>query len=269
MQLIFGNAWWSLHMLRLSIFWSLACTLPLYALPGPVVQDLKSISIAQTQANLVANVNPTGLSTSVTFEYSTDSTFASGVLSTAPFIIGSGTSLVEVAAPISSLTPNATYYWRAIATNSAGTNTTAGKQLYYVSVMPSYSQGVHYGKVVINTPRDVWGRVWGGTAPYTYVLDFGDGTSTSGSVTDTDFIQSTHTYTTAGSKNYTLKLTDANGSVCSRSGVIRVLGASTVADRAHFAMEKGLVYFYRNPTVIDADRKYWDVDGDGTERTVG
>ena len=226
--------------------------------PSIVVQNMRSESTSTTQANLVADINPRGLSTSVTFEYSTSSTFASGVLTEGPYNIGSGTSLLELAAPITGLTAGGTYYWRIVATNSSGTYTTGTQQLYKVSVMASYSQGLHYGKMVMNTARDVWGRVWGGVAPYTYVFDFGDGTTASGSVTDTDYIQATKTYTTAGSKNYTLKLTDANGSVCSRSGVIRVLAASTVADRAHMAMEKGLVYFYRNPTVIDADRKYWN-----------
>jgi hypothetical protein len=137
--------------------------------------------------------------------------------------------------------------------------------------MPSYAQGQAYGKAVAGTARDVWGKTWGGVAPYTYQFDFGDGTSASGAVTDTNYIKTTKSYSSAGSKNYTLKITDANGSVSTRSGVIRVLSVSALADRVHLAMEKGLVYFYLNPTVIDADRVYynWSTRGLEDEHTVG
>jgi hypothetical protein len=158
-----------------------------------------------------------------------------------------------------------------VATNSLGTYTTGRQQLYKVSVMPSFTQGQAYGKAIVGTSRNVWGKTWGGVAPYTYQFDFGDGTTASGAVTDTDYIQTTKTYSTAGSKNYTLKITDANGSVCTRSGVIRALSVSSLADRVHLAMEKGLVYFYRNPTVIDTDQVYynWSTKALTDEHTVG
>ncbi|MCX6840566.1 MAG: cadherin domain-containing protein, partial [Verrucomicrobia bacterium] len=226
--------------------------------PAIVIQNMHSDSTSMTRANLVADINPSGNSTSITFEYSTSPTFASGLVLTAgPYNIGSGTSLMEVEAPITGLVATSTYYWRIKATNSFGTVTSGSQQLYKVSVMPSYAQGQAYGKAVAGTTRDVWGKTWGGVAPYTYQFDFGDGTFASGSVTNTDYIQTTKSYSSAGSKNYILKITDANGSVCTRSGVIRVLSVAALADRVHLAMEKGLVYLYRNPTVYDADRLYY------------
>jgi hypothetical protein len=239
--------------------------------PSIVIQNMHSDTTSMTRANLVADINPSGNSTSITFEYSTSATFASGVLTAGPYNIGSGTSLMEVEAPITGLIATNTYYWRIVATNSLGTYTTGSQQLYKVSVMPSYAQGQAYGKAITGTARDVWGKTWGGVAPYTYQFDFGDGTSASGAVTDTDYIKTTKSYSSAGSKNYTLKITDANGSVSTRSGVIRVLSVSALADRVHLAMEKGLVYFYRTPSVTDADRVYynWSTRGITDEHTVG
>jgi hypothetical protein len=226
--------------------------------PSIVIQNMHSDITSTTRANLVADINPSGNSTSITFQYSTSPIFADGLVLTAgPYNIGSGTSLMEVEAPITGLVATSTYYWRIVATNSFGTVTTGSQQLYKVSVMPSYAQGQAYGKAVAGTARNVWGKTWGGVAPYTYQFDFGDGTSANGSVTDTDYILTTKSYSSAGSKNYSLKITDANGSVCTRSGVIRVLSVAALADRVHLAMEKGLVYLYRNSTVKDDDRLYY------------
>ncbi len=239
--------------------------------PSIVIQNMHSDSTSMTRASLVADINPSGDSTSVTFEYSTSPTFASDVLTAGPYNIGSGTSLREVEAPITGLNATSTYYWRIVVTNSLGTYTSGSQQLYKVSVMPSYTQGQAYGKAITGASRDVWGKTWGGVAPYNYQFDYGDGTSASGAVTDPDYIKTTKSYTSAGSKNYTLKITDANGSVCTRSGVIRVLSVSALADRVHLAMEKGLVYLYQNPTVTDADRVYykWGTYALTNEHTVG
>ena len=239
--------------------------------PSIVIQNMHSESTSMTQASLVADINPSGNSTSVTFQYSTSPTFASGVLTAGPYSVGSGNSLSELAAPITGLTATSTYYWRIVATNSLGTYTTGSQQLYKVSVMPSYTQGQAYGKAIAGTTRDVWGKTWDGVSPYTYQFDFGDGTSASGAVTNTDYIKTTKSYSSAGSKTYTLKITDANGSVCTRSGVIRVLSVSSFADRVHLAMEKGLVYFYLSPTVIDTDQVYynWSTNALTDEHTVG
>ena len=44
--------------------------------------------------------------------------------------------------------------------------------------MPSFSQNPNQGNAAINEPIQVWGRIYGGSAPYTtYTLDFGDGSA--------------------------------------------------------------------------------------------
>lgn len=211
----------------------------------------------ETDFNLTATVNPNGADTSVTFQYSTDSTFSAGVSSVGPFNVGSGNSGVEVVGPISGLNAASTWYWRLQATNASGTTNSPAQKIFKVAVMPSYAQGVKYGKVLLGGARNVWGKVWGGTAPYTYEFDYGDGTTATGNVANANYIQTNKTYASSGTKRYTLKVTDASGHVAARSGTIRVLPYQSTADRVDMAIEKGLVYLYNSHTQLDADRVFW------------
>ena len=228
----------------------------------------------ETDFNLTATVNPNGEDTNVTFQYSTDSTFSAGVSSVGPFNVGSGSSGVEVVGPISGLSKASTWFWRLQATNATGTTTTPAQRIFKVAVMPSYAQGVKYGKVLLGSARNVWGKVWGGVAPYTYEIDYGDGTSATGSVTDVNYIQTNKTYATSGTKRFTLKVIDASGHVTARSGTIRVLPYQSTADRVDMASEKGLVYLYRNTVVsgIDAANMLywqWGTNAENSEYNIG
>lgn len=228
------------------------------ALSQPVVTNRSAVSTSSTAAVLKATVNPGGAATSVTFQYSTSATFASDVTTTAAQNIGSGTAGVDITASISALTATSTYYWRVVATNSVGTTTTTGHTLLKVSMMPGYNQNPTYGTTLINTGLTVWGRVQGGTAPYTYVMSYGDGTANnSGSVTDVRFISNSHTFTTSGSKTVTLTVTDSTGASSSRSSVVRVLPTVDLNDRVNMAIEKGLIYLYRNVQTLNSDRMFW------------
>ena len=228
----------------------------------------------ETDFNLTATVNPNGADTSVTFQYSTDSTFSAGVSSVGPFNVGSGNSGVEVVGPISGLNTASTWYWRLQATNASGTTSSTAQRIFKVAVMPSYAQGVKYGKVLLGGARNVWGKVWGGTAPYTYEFDYGDGTTATGNVTDANYIQTNKTYATSGTKRYTLKVTDASGHVAARSGTIRVLPYQSTADRVDMAIEKGLVYLYRTTLVSSIDSANmlywaWGSSAENSEYNIG
>lgn len=232
-------------------------------------------SKSETAFDLIARVNPNGSDTNVTFEYSTNSGFTEGVQSVGPYNIGSGTIEVEITAPASGLGATSTWFWRVVAVNSVNTATSAARQIFKVAVMPSHSQGVKYGKVLVGTSRNVWGRVWGGTAPYTYQINFGDGSApASGAVSDTSYIQADKTYATSGIKRFTLTVTDASGNISARRGTIRVLPDQTTADRVDMAIEKGLVYLYRNKTDSTEDaanRIYWRWGnlGENHSRNIG
>lgn len=127
-----------------------------------------------------------------------------------------------------------------------------------VSVMPSNSQNTSYGNAAINQPIQVWGRAWGGTAPYTYTLTFGDGTpDAGGAVVNPNDIGTAHTFTTAGTKSFTLTVSDSAGATANRSGSIRVYSAPTQDQRVSMAIEKALRYLYLNQNASGADQCFW------------
>jgi phosphodiesterase/alkaline phosphatase D-like protein len=91
----------------------------------PVVEVEGTQNLAETDAVLFAQINPENQDTHYYFEYSTDPTLTSGV-STAPSPPGedispslAGTNVTQGIG--GGLTPNTTYYYRAVASNGTGT----------------------------------------------------------------------------------------------------------------------------------------------------
>ncbi len=85
----------------------------------PTVSSDSPSNIAQTSATLNGTVNPNGLSTTVQFEYGTTVSYGNQIPASQSPLIGS--SGVAVSTVISGLSPNTTYHFRVVATNSAGT----------------------------------------------------------------------------------------------------------------------------------------------------
>lgn len=224
----------------------------------PVISDRLAVTTSSTAATLTAKVNPGGAATSVRFQYSTSAAFDVGLVTTAVQNIGSSTALVNVSASISGLNASTVYYWRVVATNSLNTTTSTGLALLKVSMMPSYTQNPTYANALINTSINVWGRVWGGTAPFTYRMSYGDGsTDITGAVSNVKYITAPHTFTTSGSKTVTLTVTDATGASASRSSVVRVLPSVDLDEKSNIAIEKALVYLYNSAIEQNSDRIYW------------
>lgn len=82
------------------------------ATTGPVT------SIGPTTATATGQVNPNGLATTWYVEYGTTTSYGT---KTAAKSAGSGTTSVDVTAPLSGLTAGTTYHYRVVATNSSGT----------------------------------------------------------------------------------------------------------------------------------------------------
>ncbi len=114
-----------------------------------------------------------------------------------------------------------------------------------VNVMPSYSTSTTYANALAGSPITVWGNVHDGTAPYRYILDYGDGTVDSGDVTDPHFIGNAHTYATAGTKTMTLTVRDAANVIDFDQATIKVYSSSTTQININIGIEKGLVYLYQ------------------------
>jgi hypothetical protein len=87
----------------------------------PTVATNAATSITTNSATLNGTVNPNEVATDAHFEYGTDSTLTSPIL-TPPQAIGAGTTSVPITASLTGLTPGTTNYFRVVATSSAGTS---------------------------------------------------------------------------------------------------------------------------------------------------
>jgi hypothetical protein len=132
------------------------------------------------------------------------------------------------------------------------------------NTMPSYTTSTQFANAIAGEPVAVWGNVQGGTVPYTYKLDFGDGMTETGDVSDPHFIGGDHTYATAGNKTIQLTVYDAAGDSVKDESVIRVFAVATKQIRINMAIEKGLLYLYKN----QYPEGYWS-DGYGNTGATG
>jgi hypothetical protein len=99
----------------------------------PIVSTGSASSITGSSATLGASVNPNGLATTAIFEYGTTTSYGStAAITLSP---NDGVSAQLVNSSISGLTPNTTYHFRVVATNSSGTTTGADNS--FVSGLPA------------------------------------------------------------------------------------------------------------------------------------
>src|SRR5207247_3180914 len=87
--------------------------------PAPAAVTGAASAVTPNGATLNGSVNPNGRSTNWHFEYGTSTGYGS---TTAAQNAGSGTSPVNVSAPVSGLTTGRTYHFRLVATSDRGTS---------------------------------------------------------------------------------------------------------------------------------------------------
>jgi hypothetical protein len=93
----------------------------------PAIADLGAIEIGDTSARMVATIDPRNSDTGYSFQYGTTPALGS---STAPLEIGGGTTPITVSQAIGGLSPDTTYYFRAVATNLTGTTASPSKTFH-------------------------------------------------------------------------------------------------------------------------------------------
>jgi uncharacterized protein (TIGR02145 family) len=113
---------------------------------APIATTSAASSVTQTGATLNGNVNANNLSTTVTFEYGTTTSYGQTINATPNTV--SGSTNTSVSASLSGLTANLTYHFRVKATNSAGTTT--GNDMSFIA-QPTYG--------IIFNPNLIYGTV--------------------------------------------------------------------------------------------------------------
>src|SRR5665213_1942648 len=93
--------------------------LPLVVLGNPSL-------VTESSATLTGSVNPNSRATTYTFQYGTTGNYG---LQSSPASIGSGTASKSVSATLAGLASGTTYYYRLVATSSAGTSVSVGNAL--------------------------------------------------------------------------------------------------------------------------------------------
>ncbi len=144
--------------------------------PGPPdIVTQPEDSITETSANLNGTVDPNGLSSTVWFRYSTTNGTCNGTFGTqyGGWSGYTGTADIDYARAITGLTPNTTYYYCAVGSNSAGTTYGTMETFSTPPLAPIITTdpatSVTNSSAVLNgtinpqgTPADVWYR-WGST----------------------------------------------------------------------------------------------------------
>jgi sugar lactone lactonase YvrE len=114
---------------------------PFSTLPRPHIDFAAAQNLTETEADLVAKINPEGFDTTYHFEWG-EADCASSPCTSVPVPdadIGSGSSDVSVSTHLTGLTANRTYHWRVIATSANGT---VGAEADHTFIYDTSGQGL-------------------------------------------------------------------------------------------------------------------------------
>jgi hypothetical protein len=120
---------------------------------APTVTTTAASSVNDTTATVHGSVNPNGQATTVYFEYGTSTSYGTKTPAASG---GSGTSTRNVSAALRGLTAGASYHFRLVATNAAGT-TSGADQAFTTSGQPVSHTGTSSG--VTDTAATLTGTV--------------------------------------------------------------------------------------------------------------
>jgi uncharacterized repeat protein (TIGR01451 family) len=104
--------------------------------PDSEIETLDVFDVTATTARITGAVNPQGLPTTACFELSTDPDMLTGVTSTDPQDVGSGTTSVDYDQELTGLIPETRYYYRAKATQDGGATFIYGEIKSFVTSFP-------------------------------------------------------------------------------------------------------------------------------------
>jgi hypothetical protein len=97
----------------------------------PRIETQYTSGVTETEAELIAKINPKGLATTYHLEYGTTASYGQ---STAEAEVGADETSHSLTTKLQGLAPDTTYHWRTVATNSHGTTT--GKDSTFTTLAP-------------------------------------------------------------------------------------------------------------------------------------
>ncbi|MCR4438808.1 MAG: T9SS type A sorting domain-containing protein [candidate division KSB1 bacterium] len=114
-----GDYWWRVSAWDGRAYGSSSTSWKFTIVASPTATTAAASNVTANSAKFNGTVNPNGLSTTVKFQYGTSTSYGSEIA--APPSSVSGTSSTSVSAQLSGLSPNTTYHYRVVATDSLGT----------------------------------------------------------------------------------------------------------------------------------------------------
>jgi len=138
---------------------------------APTATTGPATAIGSTTATVTGSVVPGGLATTWHVQYGTSTAYGS---TTSSASAGSGTAAVNVTSNLTSLKPGATYHYRVVATNSAGT-THGGDAVFTTLVPPGATTGA--ATTIGTTSATLNGTVDPNSRDTTFYFDYGTSTS--------------------------------------------------------------------------------------------
>lgn len=144
------------RLFLMSALVSMACTAEPTVVESSAVVTLPATDVSGTTATLAGTVNPHGVAAEGWFEWSRSSSLEESTV-TPTQVIESGSIDVALAASLTKLVPDDTYYFRAVASSARGTVT--GSILSFTTPLPPSTYTIPY-QLGGNLSNSVTGFVW-------------------------------------------------------------------------------------------------------------
>ncbi|MCW2993517.1 MAG: hypothetical protein JWQ18_1012 [Conexibacter sp.] len=140
------------------------------AFAGPTVVTGAAAPIGTTSATLNGTVNPGGTAATYHFEYGADPSYGT---STTGASAGSGSGAVPASAPLTGLTPNATYHFRLVGTNGGGSILGDDQTFTTAPAPPVVDGSPAFASAITPTGARIHGTVNPTNSPTTFHVDYG------------------------------------------------------------------------------------------------
>ncbi len=204
----------------------------------PLVSNVSVLSVTETTAKIGFKIDPDGADTTYVIEYGPNTSYGQ---KTAPVDIGATRGPQSLTRTLTGLVPNRTYHFDVVATNSAAPKGVGGGDRSFTTEPDaplsatgesvSGMAGVKLSATVATfTDADPNGVV----SDYTASIDWGDGSSTAGTVSAAAGggfeVKGSHTYAAGGQYPTSVTISDVGGAKATATGSADVVGPPVVSN---------------------------------------